>query len=48
LPLLEAVVAGDLSAQRLLFRDVERLARERRHGGVVDDWGDDLRLLRGA
>jgi hypothetical protein len=48
LPLLEAVVAGDLSAQRLLFRDVERLARARGHGDVVDGWGDDLRLLRGA
>jgi hypothetical protein len=48
LPLLEAVVAGDLSAQRLLFRDVERLARERGHGDVVDGWIDDLRLLRGA
>jgi hypothetical protein len=48
LPLLEGVVAGDLSAQRLLFQDVERLARERGHGDVVDRWGDDLRLLRGA
>jgi hypothetical protein len=48
LPLLEGVVAGDLSAQRLLFQDVERLARERGHGDVVERWGDDLRLLRGA
>jgi predicted nucleotidyltransferase len=48
LPLLDAVVAGDLSAQRRLFRDVERLARERGHGDVVDAWGADLDLLRGV
>ena len=48
LPLLDAVLAGDLSAQRLLFRDVERLARERGHGDVVDGWGADLTLLRGV
>jgi predicted nucleotidyltransferase len=48
LPLLDAVVAGDLTAQRRLFGDVERLARERGHGGVVDGWGADLTLLRGV
>jgi predicted nucleotidyltransferase len=48
LPLLDAVCAGDLSAQRRLFRDVERLARERGHGDVVDGWGADLALLRGV
>jgi predicted nucleotidyltransferase len=48
LPLLDAVGAGDLSAQRRLFRDVERLARERGHGEVVDGWGADLALLRGV
>jgi Nucleotidyltransferase domain len=48
LPLLEDVSAGDLAAQRRLFRDVEALARERGHGDVVDGWGADLGLLRGA
>jgi predicted nucleotidyltransferase len=48
LPLLDAVVAGDLSAQRRLFHDVELLARERGHGDVVDGWGADLALLRGV
>jgi hypothetical protein len=48
LALLEDVTAGDLSAQRRLFRNVERLARERGHGDVVDGWGADLGLLRGA
>jgi predicted nucleotidyltransferase len=48
LPLLDAVGAGDLSAQRRLFGDVERLARERGHGDVVDGWGADLALLRGV
>lgn len=48
LPQLEDVTAGDLSAQRRLFRNVERLARERGHGDVVDGWGADLGPLRGA
>jgi hypothetical protein len=48
LPLLDAVVAGDLEAQRQLFHDVERLARERGQGDVVDGWGADLTLLRGG
>jgi hypothetical protein len=48
LPLLDAVGVGDLSAQRRLFGDVERLARERGHGDVVDGWGADLALLRGV
>ena len=48
LPLLSAVAAGDPTAQRRLFRDVERLARERGLGDVVDGWGDDLPLLRGV
>jgi hypothetical protein len=46
LPLLDAVLAGDLSAQRSLFRNVETLARERGHGDVIDGWGDDVALLR--
>jgi hypothetical protein len=48
LPLLDAVASGDMSAQRRLFRDMERLARERGHGDVVDGWGGDLGMLRGA
>jgi predicted nucleotidyltransferase len=48
LPLLEAVVGGDLSVQRTLFADIERLARERGHGDVVDAWGADLTPLRGV
>jgi hypothetical protein len=48
LPLLDAIVAGDLAAQRRLFRDVERLARERKLGKILDGWGADLTLLRGG
>jgi hypothetical protein len=48
LPLLEAVVAGDVAAQRTLFGKMEALARERGHGDVVDGWGDDVVWLRGA
>jgi predicted nucleotidyltransferase len=47
LPRLEAAGAGDLSAQRALFLQLEALARERGHDSVVDAWGDDLTLLRG-
>jgi hypothetical protein len=46
LPMLEAVIAGDLAAQRILFRALERLARERGHGEVVEGWGDDVVWLR--
>jgi predicted nucleotidyltransferase len=46
LPLLDAVLAGDLAAERRLFREVERLARDRGHGDVVDRWDADLALLR--
>jgi predicted nucleotidyltransferase len=48
LPTLEAVVAGDLDAQRVLFRALEGPARERGHGEVVDAWGDDVAWLRGT
>lgn len=48
LPLLDAVVNGDLAAQRTLFGDIEHLARERGHGDVIDGWGDDVAWLRGA
>jgi hypothetical protein len=46
LRLLDAVREGDLAAQRSLFRDVERLARERGLGDVVDGWGADAAWLR--
>jgi hypothetical protein len=48
LPILEAVVAGDLDAQRVLFRALESLARGRGHGEVVDAWGGDVAWLRGT
>jgi predicted nucleotidyltransferase len=48
LPLLEAGGAGEPGAQRTLFRDLERLARDRGHGDVLDGWGEDLALLRGS
>jgi hypothetical protein len=48
LPRLQRVLAdGDTETQRSLFRDVERLARANGHGGTVDAWGDDQRLMRG-
>ena len=46
LPLLEAAVAGDLAAQRSLFRKIEPLARERGQSDVIDGWGDDVDWLR--
>lgn len=47
LPLLDAVREGHLSAQRSLFQELEKLARECGHGDVVDAWGADLALMRG-
>jgi predicted nucleotidyltransferase len=47
LPLLEGVAEGDVTAQRLLFRQIEALARDRGHGAVIDGWAADLVLLRG-
>ena len=48
LPALERVVAaGDLETQQALFRAVERLARERGHGAVIDGWEPDVAWLRG-
>jgi hypothetical protein len=48
LPRLEAIVSsGDLETQQELFRDVESLARERGHGGVIDGWEPDVAWLRG-
>jgi predicted nucleotidyltransferase len=34
--------------QQQLFRDVEELARDAGHGGVLDSWGPSLALLRGT
>jgi hypothetical protein len=49
LPRLEAIVAsGALPLQAALFRDVEALARERGHGGVIDGWEPDVAWLRGS
>lgn len=48
LPMLEAVIVGDLDVQRVLFRALEKVARERGHGDVVDAWGDDVAWLRGG
>jgi hypothetical protein len=48
LPLLDAVVDGDLAAQRHLYREVEQVAREHGFGDVVDGWGPDLPFLRGG
>ena len=44
-----AIVAiGDLELQQAMFRDVERHARDRGHGDVLDGWEPDLALLRGG
>jgi hypothetical protein len=40
------VVTGALATQAELFRDVEVLAREARHGGVIDSWEPDVAWLR--
>lgn len=46
-PTLTAVLqAGDLRAQQGLFRDVERFARSRGYGDVLDGWQPDLAWLR--
>jgi hypothetical protein len=44
--LLDAAVAGDLAAQRTLFRKIEPLARGRGQGAVIDGWADDVDWLR--
>ncbi|RKN47258.1 hypothetical protein D7294_01465 [Streptomyces hoynatensis] len=47
LPRLRRILAtGEPAAQRALFADVERLARARGHGEILDSWGTDLLLLR--
>jgi hypothetical protein len=47
LPRLDAVAAGNASAQRALFRDVERAARIGGYGEVIDGWEPDVAWLRG-
>jgi hypothetical protein len=47
LPRLERILDGDLDEQPRLFRDAERLARERGLGDVVDGWEPDVPWLRG-
>lgn len=48
LPRIDTIVAtGDIATQRRLYRDVEPLAIEHGHGGVIDAWGKDLPLIRG-
>jgi hypothetical protein len=48
LPRLQRIVgSGELAAQQRLFRDVERLARERGLGAVIDGWEPDVAWLRG-
>ncbi|OKI88060.1 hypothetical protein AMK11_07680 [Streptomyces sp. CB02414] len=37
---------GDAGLQRQLFGQVEAVAREAGHGPVLDDWGEDLDLMR--
>ncbi|MFC7816310.1 hypothetical protein ACFUTR_16895 [Streptomyces sp. NPDC057367] len=37
---------SDTDLQRRLFGQVEAVAREAGHGPVLDDWGEDLRLMR--
>ena len=48
LPRLERIArTGDLGEQRALFREVEAIARELGHGGVIDGWEPDVAWLRG-
>lgn len=47
LPRLMAVLAGDVEAQRALFRDVDRVAREQGFADAVDVWQPDIAWLRG-
>jgi len=48
LPRLQRIVGpGDLAEQQAVFRDVERLARDRAHGDAIDAWEPDVAWLRG-
>jgi hypothetical protein len=48
LPRVQTITAtGDLSEQRRLFRDTERIARKHALGDVIDGWEPDVEWLRG-
>jgi hypothetical protein len=48
LPQLERIArTGDLEEQQALFREVEAIAREHGHGGVIEGWEPDVAWLRG-
>ena len=47
LPRLERILDGELDEQPALFRDAERLARQRGLGEIVDGWEPDVSWLRG-
>ena len=48
LPRLDRIArTGDPEEQRALFREVEAIAREHGHGGVIDGWEPDVEWLRG-
>ena len=40
------LATGDTDLQRRLFAEVEPKARNAGHGKTLDDWGDDLTLMR--
>ncbi|MDN3240084.1 hypothetical protein [Glycomyces tritici] len=42
------ITTADTGIQRGLFAEVERKARNAGHHKILDDWGDDLRLMRPA
>ncbi len=44
---LTAVLAGDVEEQHALFRDVDRVARQRGFGDAIDEWEPDVAWLRG-
>jgi hypothetical protein len=47
LTLLERIArSGDLTAQQVLFRETETLAREHGHGATIDGWEPDVAWLR--
>jgi predicted nucleotidyltransferase len=47
MPMLDKVIAGDLTAQQELFREVERASRLHGHDEAIDEWQPDLEWLRG-
>ncbi len=49
LPTLHRILAdGDPNTQRALFMTIEPAARDAGHDEILDSWGTDLDLLRGA